>query len=567
MNEKIINRHNFILNLFALFILFLLLLITRLTFASRFLFEWDSIHFAYAIKKFDILWHTPHPPGYIFYVLLARLFNYIVHDPNKALILLNIFFSWVTILIVLRLAKLIFSRKHSWISGVFLFFNPLLWFYGSVAAIYSTEAFVGALVGYISWLNIKHDSLSLYWGALAFGICGGLRQFTLMLLFPLWIYSVFIRSKTKLNFFFAILLFLSGVILWLLPTLIMAGGWKSYWASSSGQSQGGIDKLTNYFGNIIKYYFSNTLNMSIWIIFLTGLIGVIIILPVILNWLKKRKFSEIVKKEKFRFFLLWIIPPFLFYFFVFCDKPGYLLLISPAIALLFGWSLIDLSKKFSKVKGRRILIFCVVFYVFLNSAWFLFPNKSSTAQPFFSYANTNLPLPPRSDYVWDISVREIRSADRQIDQLKRLFSSGSVSNMKITPQNTVFFSKGGTPNWRRLSFYFPDFMNIWLVDQEDSGLSHFGAEAYYSKNGKVWSQTGLPFWINGKRPQIIVIDLPAETRMIFWYVSPKMKFFKSLKEKKLISGIIPLISDRQNIPFYKLKPQENISVSIFSIKN
>ena len=58
---------------FNVLIFFFLILLTRLLFKSHYLYEWDSVHYALAIEKLDILWHQPHPPGYILYVFLLKI--------------------------------------------------------------------------------------------------------------------------------------------------------------------------------------------------------------------------------------------------------------------------------------------------------------------------------------------------------------------------------------------------------------------------------------------------------------------------------------------------------------
>ena len=79
-------------------------LITRLPFRARYLYEWDSVEYALAIDKLDIAWHQPHPPGYIFFVYLARLSAQVFQDRNTALIAVSIFLSILTVGILYFLA-------------------------------------------------------------------------------------------------------------------------------------------------------------------------------------------------------------------------------------------------------------------------------------------------------------------------------------------------------------------------------------------------------------------------------------------------------------------------------
>ena len=48
--------------------LFLGTVISRVPFRSHVLYHWDSVNFAYAMRRFDVIAEQPQPPGYIAYV-------------------------------------------------------------------------------------------------------------------------------------------------------------------------------------------------------------------------------------------------------------------------------------------------------------------------------------------------------------------------------------------------------------------------------------------------------------------------------------------------------------------
>ena len=157
-------------NIVILAILSILMLVTRLPFTSKYLFEWDSVDFALGFENYDIIHHQPQPPGYILYVGLGRIVNWIFHDANTTMVFLSIVFSIFTVVLVYFLAKQMFSEKIALVASLLLDFNPIFWFYGEVATIYPCEAFLAALIAYLSYNMLKGNDKYLYPAVIALGL-------------------------------------------------------------------------------------------------------------------------------------------------------------------------------------------------------------------------------------------------------------------------------------------------------------------------------------------------------------------------------------------------------------
>src|SRR5437660_1191639 len=67
-----------------------LVLISRILTAPKTPWENDEFLFAEAVRKFDPSNYHPHPPGYPLFVLLGKLLMLIVHDPWRALVIVNV---------------------------------------------------------------------------------------------------------------------------------------------------------------------------------------------------------------------------------------------------------------------------------------------------------------------------------------------------------------------------------------------------------------------------------------------------------------------------------------------
>src|SRR5436305_5405631 len=68
----------------------LLVLLIRIVTAPRTPWENDEFLFAEAVRKIDLSRYHPHPPGYPLFVLFGKVFDAFVHDPWRALVLVNI---------------------------------------------------------------------------------------------------------------------------------------------------------------------------------------------------------------------------------------------------------------------------------------------------------------------------------------------------------------------------------------------------------------------------------------------------------------------------------------------
>jgi len=65
-------------------------LLTRVPLASHYLFSWDSANFAFALDKYNVAAHQPHPPGYPLYVATAWLLRPLFADANAVYVALSV---------------------------------------------------------------------------------------------------------------------------------------------------------------------------------------------------------------------------------------------------------------------------------------------------------------------------------------------------------------------------------------------------------------------------------------------------------------------------------------------
>src|SRR6267142_286456 len=205
-----------------------LTLVSRWPYRARMLYNWDAVQFALALHEFDIAKHQPHPPGYLLYVALGRLLNASLGDPTLAYVALAMLFSAGTTFVLYSLARRLYDRATALIAASLLAVSPLFWFYGSVGLTYAGEAFAASVVAWFAYGALTGHVPSLYWGALAVGLTGGMRQSVLVLLLPLWLGSALLGIRSRRRVAIAGGILLASVLAWLLalPAYARGMGWN-----------------------------------------------------------------------------------------------------------------------------------------------------------------------------------------------------------------------------------------------------------------------------------------------------------------------------------------------------
>src|ERR1700722_1726525 len=194
-------------------------------------YHWDSAQFALAVGDYNIRLNQPHPPGFYFYIFLARWLNVFVGEPHAALVWLSVIAgSWLAAMGYL-LATSMFGRSCGRATGLILLTSPLCWFHSEIAL---TTIVDGALVVtfvFVCWRAIQSGVtwLQTFAIAAAFAAVGGVRQQSALLLIPLWIYVFGAFARPRLAKLFCGAALAAGFcLLWFLPMVKSTGGLGSY---------------------------------------------------------------------------------------------------------------------------------------------------------------------------------------------------------------------------------------------------------------------------------------------------------------------------------------------------
>jgi len=196
---------------------------TRLPFRTRYLMNWDAAQFALGLNQFDVVHHQPHPPGYIGYLALGRLFEVFIPDPNAALVVLSIAGESLAVVIGFLFASSLFGRFAGWVTALAMVSSPLFWYYGEVANNYALEPVLTLAIAWLTWRLWTGDERYADRAAIAIGLAGALRPSTALMMLPLFLLAL-PRACSRPAAVRALALLVVAAAAWVIPLCLAAGG-------------------------------------------------------------------------------------------------------------------------------------------------------------------------------------------------------------------------------------------------------------------------------------------------------------------------------------------------------
>ncbi len=432
--------------------IFVIVIITRVPFMTKYLFEWDSVQLALGMNDFNIIKHQPHPPGYFLYIYISKFINLIIHNQNYSMIILNIIFTILSCFIIYKFSfKLLKKRTLSFLSSLIVITNPYVWFHGEFANVYMIDFLFALIFFYVSYEIIfeKKDKMLLF--SLLFGIGTGFRQ-SLILFFGLmyvFVFFIYLKNSKKYSKKILINLLILGlsILLWLLPTIILSGGFEVFFNNTKNQYNAttGITSIFNP-KNALKML-AQTFNTLKLLIYSSSIMFFLVMINLLT---KKFKFTKNIKMLLW----IWFLPSFLFCSFIHLGKIGYIMTLLPLIIILF----ICYVYRIKNAENKYFLIFIVL--IFQSICFF---TDFSVLRKYPSLDIFLVNIQP-----YEVSKIALEKNDRRIDAIITMIK-------KFDPDETIVVTEAGSPyteyrknfirNIRFLNYYLPNYYNIYLYNE------------------------------------------------------------------------------------------------------
>lgn len=424
--------------------LFLLGILTRLPFHSQILHHWDSVNFALGMEHFDVHLHQPHPPGYFLYVMLGRAINLLVGDANASLVWISTVAAGLAAMVIFVMGRSLWGRRSGVTAALLLLSSPLFWFHGEVALSYMIEAVFVTLVALLCYRHLTGEDDRIWLSALVLGIAGGFRQNTMIFLLPLWAIAAW-RFRWRMAVLALVVLALTCAA-WLLPMMTLTGGAARYWAAVGAESQG-IAKESSLFD--VKQMAINGARLAAFTCYALS-IGLIPLALGAWRWGKRhlRQWRSWLPGPRVQLFFWWIAPSLAFYFFIHIRQQGHSFTFMPAVLLLMGAAIgqvtdwVDKKHPIGERRRRTVYAGLTIGVVSVNMLFFLTAPSALFGSPRLLFSAP--------------SWRSIQAQDFYVSERVKTIQA------QFAPQRTAVLAEGR-------SFRYPDY---YLRDYQYPSLSH-----------------------------------------------------------------------------------------------
>ncbi|HYE79777.1 MAG TPA: hypothetical protein VEI97_17465 [bacterium] len=315
----------------------LALLLTLFLTQSQYLARWDSAQFALALDRVDVRAHQPHPPGYPWYVAVARWLRPIaLGEANRAYLLVN----WLLTFGGAWAVALLGHRWGGWRLGlaaaaVFLA-SPQTRYNTDVVLSYPAAACFFAWIGYAAWKVWAEGDRRWWWPFLLAGVGGAFRIPTLVLAIPVLL-AVWWRLSAVRKVL-AVLLVGGILAAAYVPIIQVSGGWEAYRAAAASEAVKHETRFSRFGRSPIAELFSNWRAMVDYLYLAFGLGA---IMPLGLLALRSKRTPEPWLEPAEdpavpwgRFLLWWALPAFVLYTLIHVNSPGVFLDLQAPLALL-----------------------------------------------------------------------------------------------------------------------------------------------------------------------------------------------------------------------------------------
>lgn len=348
----------------------------------------DAVHFALALRDFDVTRYQPHPPGFPVYVALGMISNAVLNNEVLALTLMSAIFGSLAVYLTYLLFRRIVSQEVALASSVLSSLTPLFWL-NSVKAMSDMTGLFFLLLSmlFIHRYLSEGEARDFYTGALLTGIAAGVRIHTLLILLPMLGYSAYMNRKAIRTHIRGALVLGASILLWLAP-LMAVTGFGEYMSVSGEQYASRVGKPyysllgTDITPNILAarvsgfvYYFllgGYGINLGAMGALSMALMAFMAFLA--LSFLKRISMNE----GDIMFFVSGLVPYMAAVFVMLPPfNPRYLLITVPLLSLVFVLSLWNIKR----TQIRHALFGVLVMLVAAHSVFLALEIRSIPAPP------------------------------------------------------------------------------------------------------------------------------------------------------------------------------------------
>ena len=460
----------------------------------------DNVNLAYALDKFDPRIHQPQPPGYPFFVLFAKVINFVVRDPEITFLFISVLVSFLCLPVIYQLGARMFEPWVGEAAVWLLAVNPVFWFSALDGPLRPFLALFSLLSAYCAWRAWHGETQFVYWGAVALGVGSGIRPDLLVYLGPVWLVSTLVGSRSMRTLVLgSAVLALVGLV-WVGALVYAVGGPSELYGLMRNylveQSQPGSMVL----GATTRGWVDQVKRLVVWNSL--AVLGWIWAVPL---FLASRERINLISTHTV-FLKIWVLPGLIAQALIHVAAPGHTLFSIPVFCLVGAYVLRVGLKRWAVADAGLIAAVAASLMLFLH--FIPLPSADSWGGSWDAF----------SVMTFDSSLENIRWLDDVHGSTLREIRNLTTPDRKaiIVTQDmagTVWFL-----NWRIARYYLPDADIRILVDHKQTPETF---RVHGSTTGQVMRTTDIP--------------VPVHSRVL-WVLDTGGALYGALSKANLLHG-------------------------------
>jgi hypothetical protein len=404
-----------------------LTVVLRWPFRTALLSHWDSVQYALGLHEFNLLHHTPQPPGSPFYILLGRAVSAIVGDDARAFVTISLITSAAAVACGYLYTTYAFGRRAGLLLAAALATQPAFWYYGASGNSWTNLALLSLLVGGCC-LGLYRGERRLVWPSAAIiGLASGFRLDVSVFMGPLWLWTLRKAEPCVGRQLAAVALAAACVAAWAVPVVASVGGlmaWLDNYTSMFVPVPGRSDA-------VVSFAQQTALLWGGAIVAVGPLVGVALATaPCRTGWLVRHALG----RDMVRFTATWVLPSFLFLWLTDTTENGH--------NLLFVCGLLPLvAGLVARAVQDRVLLVGGICVAAVQAGIFLLATPRT--QPPFAWTANSILL--------GFTAPALR------EQQETLRNAIGVVRARFDPSTTEILTLAGQDVYRFAMYYLPEF--------------------------------------------------------------------------------------------------------------
>ena len=333
-----------------------LLLLTRIPAMASYL-SIDNVNLALALEKFDPSNHRPQPPGYPFFVLFGKAVNIVFRDAERTFAFISIVVSGLCLPAAFALGKKMFSKWAGAAAALLLLVNPVFWQSSLDGPLRPHLALFSLLTAYCCWRCWNGEKQFAVWGAAALAVGSGFRPDLMAFLFPLWLVSSWVGTKSLRAVLQAFAVLAAIMLVWVAALMIAMGGVQTFMKVMLDYTADQSRPESLVFGSSIVAWLRQLNRLVIW----NGL-AVVTWIWAIPAYLRNQDRHQ-VRSAQGLFFLIWLVPGWIVQALIHVAAPGHTLFSVAALCVLGGY-ILSLARAREVLLGAALVVNVMLFLDF-----------------------------------------------------------------------------------------------------------------------------------------------------------------------------------------------------------